>query len=193
MFIEVVHRPGEDGSGILAEGGRREAVPDEKYLVHADMDHVGVEGLDQLVEQIEDHGMDCGIERVPFPAVDPLVARIGARGEVEFGIAGEQGIGGSGPGLVAETLKLGHQLDVLAPASLGEPFGPGAGDGLTGAAQLGVGLVIEIIVNLEDEHIDARFGEGRQLAFEADETRVRGEAEKVEGAPWFGFFTGGGR
>jgi len=93
---------------------------------------------------------------------------------------------------MAEALELGHQFDVVAAAGLGQPLRSCAGDGPDGAAQLGVGFVIEIVIHFEDEHVDTGCGEGRQLVFELNQARVRGEAEQMEGAPGFGLFAGGG-
>src|SRR5262249_33428256 len=124
------------------------------------------------------------IERVPFAAIDSLVFGEGARGQVEFGIDGQQGKRGAFPGLVAEALKLWNEPDAVFFAlgrELGRAF---RRDRLMAGPQLGIGLKAEAVIDLKDYHIETHLRQLRNLAAERFKVLVRAEIIQVQPAPW---------
>ena len=159
------------------------SLPMRKTSSMPDVHRVGVEGVDDLVDQGIDDLVDARVQGVPLAAVDALVLREGARSQVERGVLREQRPRVLGPRLVAEALELRDHPDAVLPAGRHEPPGPGAGHHLLRDPQLGVRAELEGVVDLEDEDVHPSRREIGELALDRLEVGVVLEPEEVQGDP----------
>src|SRR5260221_11673244 len=111
---------------------------EQENLVHAHVQGVGLEGVDEFVHQGEDDLVDARVERIPFPAIEVFVAGERAGGEIEFGILREQRVGVLLPRLMAEALKFRDDTDAVLPALGHELPRAGYGDRRRVGAEFGV-------------------------------------------------------
>ncbi len=93
----VVDGLGEELGLVLALAARAGLFADEKHLVHSHVQGVGLEGVDQLVHEAEDDGIDLGMQGTPASTVDPLVVRVLAGRLIELRVFGQQGGGALAP------------------------------------------------------------------------------------------------
>lgn len=86
MSVELADLLGEEPPRVFVLAARALLIADQKDLVHAHVHRVGVESVDQLVQQVEDHRMDPGMAGAPLAAVNALVVGRHVRRFVELGI-----------------------------------------------------------------------------------------------------------
>ena len=145
------------------------------------MKRIRLEGVEKFVHQGEDDLVDLRVLRAPTAAVDALVVRVLAGGLVEVRMLLQEGAGVSGPRLVAQAVDHRDDADSLFAGGGGKLARPGLGD-RPARFQFRVRGVIEVVVHLDDDRVDAQFGEGRQLAFEGLQA-LRPTHEQVNGPP----------
>src|SRR6266404_243921 len=73
--VNVVDRFRKKRCRIFPTCRRREVGAKQKNLVHAYVESVGMEGIDDLVHQLKNYFRDVWIQRIPFAAVEALIAR----------------------------------------------------------------------------------------------------------------------
>ena len=64
--VIVAHRAGEQLGRVLATAPCALLAGDQEDLVHADVEGVGPEGVDQLIHQVEDDPVDAGLQGAPL-------------------------------------------------------------------------------------------------------------------------------
>ena len=134
----VVDGFGEELRRIVPFAARAVLRGDEEDLVHSHVECVGLEDVDEFVEEVEDDGVDLRMLRAPTAAVDVVVVRELAGRFVEFRVLDEQREGGFTPRLVAQALELRDQADAVVAADLDQRADAICRDGIV-AAQFGVG------------------------------------------------------
>ncbi len=157
MVVVIVHGFGEKLGLVLAFAARAVVLADQENLVHAHVQGVRLEGVDQLVHQREDYLVDLGVQRAPASAVDVLVVRILARRLVKLRVLSQQRRGVLAPGLMSEALKLRNQPDVVLATFRDQLFD------LLGVAgvslpKLRMRLILESVVDLPNDDVDAHLG-----------------------------------
>ena len=154
MSVQVVDGLGEDLRRILTVAPRAFVAGDQEDLVHADVEGIGREGIDQLVDQGEDHAVHVRMERAPAPAVDPLVV-LGHLGRlVELRVLREQRRCVAGPRLVAQAVEHGDEPDPSLAAEGGQIAGVGLAPAAA-VAELGMRLELIPVVDLQHDGVDA--------------------------------------
>src|SRR5690349_7777094 len=136
------------------------------------MQRVGAEGVNQLVHQRKDYTVDFRVERVPFAAIDAFVVRESAGRQIELGIDLQQREGLRLPRLVAERLELRDQPYALRAAGRGKLTRAVFGDRRAAVTKLRVRLVVEVVVDFEDQHVDAHRREPRQVTAQRLKVRI---------------------
>ena len=94
--------------------------PIREHLIHADVHRIGIEGIDQFVEQVEHNFVHVGVRRAPLAAVDVLVVLRNPRRLVELRVLREQRARLGAPGLMAEAVHQRNQADPVLAADSGK-------------------------------------------------------------------------
>src|SRR5690348_13257003 len=87
------------------------------------MKGIGLEGVNELAEKIEHGLIELGVQGAPGTAVKFLVVQIGVLGGsvwnfLEFRMGFEESVRRQFPGLVAQTVDLGDDLDAVVMTGL---------------------------------------------------------------------------
>ena len=160
MVADERHLSGEQFGLVLAVAAGAFLLADVEHLVHAGMESIGLENVAELIDHIEHHLVDVGMQRAVALAVQAvrvrplgIVLRLDGRGFVEFGILPEQGVRLLGPGLVAQQVDLRHQPDAPVPAHGDDPLHVLLRQRVL-VPQLGMGLVGVVPVHPQDEQVE---------------------------------------
>ena len=113
VIVQIVDDFGEHIGRVEFFGRWRVIRMEQKHFIHADVECLGLEGVDQLVDQGEDDFVRLGIHRIPFAAIESFVVGKGARRQIEFRVLREQRACVLCPRLVAEALELRDELDAV--------------------------------------------------------------------------------
>src|SRR5260370_6828960 len=147
--VYVVDRFRKEHRRVLSFGRGRRVRPEQKNLVHAYVNGIGPERVDQLVHQLKNDFRNCWIQRVPFAAIDSRIAEKCSGRQVERRVLGQQRERLARPGLVAERLKFRDQADAKFPASRSKLARALACNRTASSAQLRMPLKRESLINLE--------------------------------------------
>ena len=85
---------------------------------------------------------------------------------------------------MAERLKLRDQPDAEFPARRGELARPFPRDGIASPAQLRMRFEREVVVNLENQHVDSHIRQVSKVLRQPVEIAIAVVVEQVHGAPW---------
>src|SRR6267378_3921615 len=147
VLVYVVDRFRKERRRILSFGRKRKVRAEQKNLVHAYVNGIGTERVDQLIQQLKNDFRNCRIQRVPFTAVESLIAGKCSGRQVEQRVDGQQRERLALPGLVAERLKFRDQTDAKFAASRGKLARALASDRIISSAQLRMGFKREVVIN----------------------------------------------
>src|SRR6185369_2645373 len=170
---------------ILTLRRRRLLGTKQKHFIHTDVNRVGTKRIDDLVHETEDDAPDFRIRQVPLTTVNAFVVWERSRREIKFRIDREQWKRLGFPRLVAQRLKLRDQSDIELFAPCRKLSRALARDRIRSAAQLGMRLKIEIVIDLENDHVDSLPGERLEVLPERIEGRVSVVVEQMDRTPGF--------
>ena len=143
----------KSSAGSLPLAPRALVAGDQEDLVHADVEGVGRERVDQLVDQGEDHAVDIRMERAPAPAIDSLVVGGDVGCLIKLRVLLQERRRVPGPRLMAQAIEHGDQPDSPLAAEGRQVAGvvlvhPSA------LAELGMRLVVEPVIDFEHHDVD---------------------------------------
>src|SRR5688500_5814030 len=122
------------------------------------MKRLGVERIDQLIDERENDLVRHRVHGVPFAAIHAFIVRKCAGRQVELGIFCQQWKSIFGPRLMTEAHELRYELDAIRTAGVEKTRSADFGDLLLALTKFGVRLELEAVIDLEDQAVDAEFG-----------------------------------
>src|SRR5206468_1921067 len=154
MPVYFIDHFGKEHRRVLPFRRRGEVGAEKENLIHANVESIGAEAVDDFVHQLEDDSRYVRIQRIPFAAIDAFVAGKRSGCGIERRTDGKEGERFALPRLVAKRLKLRDQPDAKFPALRGKLARSFSRDRIVSPAQHWIRLEIKAVVNLENHHID---------------------------------------
>ena len=150
---------GEELAAVLAVTARAFVHANIKYLVHAGVEGIGLEGVADFVHYVKNHPVHVRVQGAVALAVEAIlvgplgiVLRFDGRSFVKLRIFPEKRVSLLGPGLVAKEVHLRHQTDAVLLAGGHELVYIVLSERVL-VAEFRMGLVCKVPVYPEDEKV----------------------------------------